>query len=70
MTQNPKCSEERKWDDAEVWMSLKELVYCYSLQELVCMQFFLVGNTNYNGTGLISTICQHTASILEVSEIP
>lgn len=70
MTHNPKCSEERKWDDAEVWMFLEDFVYCYCLQELVCMQFFIVGKMNNSGTGLFSTICQHTAGILEVSEIP
>lgn len=51
-------------------MFLEKIVYCHSLQELVCMQFFIVGNITNSGTGLSSTIGQHTAGILEVSEVP
>lgn len=69
MTCNPKHSKERQWDDAKVWMFLEEFVYCYSLQELVYMRFFIVGNINNSSTGLMSTVCQHTAGILEVSEL-
>lgn len=70
MTHNPKHSKERERDDAKVWMFLEEFVYCYSLQELVCMQFFIVGNISNSGTGLSSTIGQYRAGILEVSEVP
>jgi len=51
-------------------MFLEEFVHYYSLQELVCMQFFIVSNVNNSGTGLISKICQDTAGILEILEIP
>lgn len=51
-------------------MFSEEFVYFYSLQELLCMHFFIIGNINNSGTGLISTICQYTGHILEVSEIP
>lgn len=69
MTHNPKCTEGRKWDDAEIWMFLEELIYCCS-PRVRLQQFFIVANINNSGTGLIFTTCRRTAGILEVSEIP